>query len=636
MRDTGPAKLPALPRVNAQDPALRNWISAVTERLEVREGSRGNDMERVVTQRELKELQSKVQILQTAPTPKPGETLIPIGGGMYAAISVEAFAESIRSTRLYKDLMMRIDDPARFDALNQYTKGVLLRSISEEASKRGAEIKRTETILQTETESLAMVVTEITAALGTDASGGIRTVEAAYATFNEAQALSVTQLEASLGNYYQDGAPGRAVLEETMLVTADKVDGLAAEYMVKLSAGGAVVGFGLAATEDPSGATESAFIIQAGKFAVVMPSDTIADPMNPPANRIPFGVDASGVYINGQVRINASGATLDSLATATGVYISYDTQFFKYSSSGAPANTVVNLTANLTGTLTGFVTWSVVSGYTGAVPTAGTTNTWVLALADMTGESASFLATKVDAGVTYTDTLTVVKLRDGADGLDGVSGARGSITGYASGSAWSDTTANNKITSVTGSSTKVIGDTITISNGINFAATKYWSGAAWVLPGVVVDGNLLVNGTISADRIVANSIASAEAFLFSGTPTAVLTFGTAITSTNSTALNAISVVNSSNVSSKILVVGTGRSGVSGTYTTESLTFGVFRGSTLKYDYGWSPASQDAKAFAFVDTVPANSTYTYTFRAAKTSTAFNLTFSVPTSVYGVRN
>ena len=52
-RDTGKARLPALPAVNAQDPSLRNWISAVAERLEVREGSRGNPYERAVTVREM-------------------------------------------------------------------------------------------------------------------------------------------------------------------------------------------------------------------------------------------------------------------------------------------------------------------------------------------------------------------------------------------------------------------------------------------------------------------------------------------------------------------------------------------------------------------------------------------------------
>jgi hypothetical protein len=491
-KDTGPAKLPALPRVNAQDPALRNWINAVTERLEVREGSRGNAMERVVTQRELAALQSKVQILQGVPALKPGETLVSIGGGMYAAIDVTAFAESLRGTQLYRDLMRSIDDPNRFNALNQYTRDVLVRSISQEALQRGAEIRRTETTLQTATESLAMTVTEITAALGTTGSG-IRTVEEAYATLNATQAAQVTQLESSLGNYYLDGTPGRAVLETTLATNADKVSGLAAEYMVKVSAGGAMAGFGLAASEDPTGATESAFIVQADKFAIVIPGDTIVDPLNPPANRIPFGVDGDGVYINGQVRINAQGKGIRLEASS-----------YVYNASTATPSSIT-LTATLLGGLAGTVSFSATSGVL-----SGTGNTRTLTTSGIVAPGATVTASVTDAYGTYSESVVIARILNGTTGTAGSDGTRGSVTAYATGSSWSDATANSKITEVTGSSTKVIGDTVTISNGTSFAETKYWSGSAWVSPGVVIDGNLLVNGTVSADVVNGGTFSGAS------------------------------------------------------------------------------------------------------------------------------
>jgi len=55
MKDTGKAKLPGLiaPRVDNAD--LARWVQAVSERLEVREGSRGNPYERAVTVRDLAE-----------------------------------------------------------------------------------------------------------------------------------------------------------------------------------------------------------------------------------------------------------------------------------------------------------------------------------------------------------------------------------------------------------------------------------------------------------------------------------------------------------------------------------------------------------------------------------------------------
>ena len=48
-----PVKLPALPAVNSSDPALSRWLMAATERMEVREGSRGPADEKTVLLRDL-------------------------------------------------------------------------------------------------------------------------------------------------------------------------------------------------------------------------------------------------------------------------------------------------------------------------------------------------------------------------------------------------------------------------------------------------------------------------------------------------------------------------------------------------------------------------------------------------------
>jgi len=50
--DTGPAKLPGIPLYRTTDTALAATLQAIIERLEIREGSRGNPAERVITQRE--------------------------------------------------------------------------------------------------------------------------------------------------------------------------------------------------------------------------------------------------------------------------------------------------------------------------------------------------------------------------------------------------------------------------------------------------------------------------------------------------------------------------------------------------------------------------------------------------------
>jgi len=82
---------------------------------------------------------------------------------------------------------------------------------------------------------------------------------------------------------------------------------------------------------------------------------------------------------------------------------------------------------------------------------------------------------------------------------------RGSSKFYTTGSAWDDTTANNAVLAIYPAG-KVTNDEVTISNGTNFAMTKYWNGSAWIAPGTVIDGSLLVSGTVSAAKINANGL----------------------------------------------------------------------------------------------------------------------------------
>jgi hypothetical protein len=59
------ARLPGLPAVQVQDRALSDLIKAMKERLEVREGERGNPFERAMTLRDADEL----GLTRTAPAP---------------------------------------------------------------------------------------------------------------------------------------------------------------------------------------------------------------------------------------------------------------------------------------------------------------------------------------------------------------------------------------------------------------------------------------------------------------------------------------------------------------------------------------------------------------------------------------
>lgn len=139
----------------------------------------------------------------------------------------------------------------------------------------------------------------------------------------------------------------------------------------------------------------------------------------------------------------------------------------------------------------------------------------------MTADQASITytidgKTNTGAAFTLTKVQTFAKSKAGADGADGTSGtdgARGSLIGNAYGqygisdSSWSDGHANRTINNMlTGASLTTtlattshlrIGDMVTESNGTSFSEQRFWSGSAWLVPGVVISGNAIVGGTIS-------------------------------------------------------------------------------------------------------------------------------------------
>ena len=89
-------------------------------------------------------------------------------------------------------------------------------------------------------------------------------------------------------------------------MTADSVEGLEAQYSVKIDNNGHVSGFGLNSVE-VDGVPESAFVIRADKFAIVDPNSTANNLTNTPsATSIPFGVTNGVVYIKSAAIEDAS------------------------------------------------------------------------------------------------------------------------------------------------------------------------------------------------------------------------------------------------------------------------------------------------------------------------------------------
>lgn len=306
------AQLPSIPLVpTGIEPALQRFLQAVKERMEVREGSRGNPWEKTITKRDLREMgleQLSIEINNSAGGTEQGGALLvksAKGSTGITSIGVDQFVESLKRSRAFKDLMKRLDDPTRFDDYPGQIRDLLLSNIAEEAALRGADIQRLDEKIQTAEESLAYTVTEVTAAVGENAAG-LRDLQFAYADSTSAQAGQITQIQASLGNYYQDGTPGKASLEQEMTVQTDAVKGLYSRYQVKVQAGGEFGGFSLSAYEDPNSEEDSIsqFLIAADKFAVVTPD----------GKQFPFGVDANGVYIRGTTTIRDVNGNMVFLA----------------------------------------------------------------------------------------------------------------------------------------------------------------------------------------------------------------------------------------------------------------------------------------------------------------------------------
>jgi hypothetical protein len=97
-----------------------------------------------------------------------------------------------------------------------------------------------------------------------------------------------------------------------MNTSASSVNGLNAQYSVKLDDNGHVSGFGLSSTDTGAGPT-SAFIVRADRFAVIDPLSTAdgiaADgtgTVSPTAANIPFFIDNGVTYIKTAAILDAS------------------------------------------------------------------------------------------------------------------------------------------------------------------------------------------------------------------------------------------------------------------------------------------------------------------------------------------
>lgn len=195
------------------------------------------------------------------------------------------------------------------------------------------------------------------------------------------------------------------------------------------------------------------------------------------------------------------------------------TTFFSVATDGTASPATITLTAVLKG-VSGVVTWSVESGgATLSVPLGGANLTRLLHASNMAANQVYVRASVVDtrSGILYEARLAISKAIPGIRGT--VFATRSISTPPTGASYWDAGEAIAAITAITGSSTLRIGDAVTLQYQDTWVATRAYVGGdpyninSWATVEQLVNGNLLVRGTVIANAMAANSVTFENAAL---------------------------------------------------------------------------------------------------------------------------
>lgn len=229
----------------------------------------------------------------------------------------------------------------------------------------------------------------------------------------------------------------------------------------------------------------------------------------------------------------------------------------------------------------------------------------------------------------------------GYDGATGATGARGAgnFAGPSGSASWNDSTANSVLYGL--GLSPVNNDRVTLyypSSNPTWSAIKYYSDGSWLTAALVVNGNAVVTGTLTADKIVANHIGAANSVRSSATIVSVGTMNAAITT--GTLIAQLTYSNPTSTTVKLFVSALGRTGYyhAGGLNSGTIGMSIMQGGSSLCDNGWTPAWQDTKAFGAVSAVAANSSVTYYLYGQRGSSdsAWICTAVMSLTVVGVAN
>ena len=282
--NTQPAKLPAINIPATADPALRQALEAIKERLEVREGARGNPYERVVTLRDLDGLglsagsssyasAAAARLGAGAGDSSPGKS--PFSNDEKGDIekTINALQRDIRNGALYGALGSGIDTKrinSVIEGLKQRVEGVRseLEVAVDGVSRKLSAYAGSETTARTTADSAtAKQVSALQAAFDSNVASVLKEQDV-LADETRAVARDVTTLTARLNNSDGTGVS----IEQRAEAVEDKTDGLRGQYTVKIDVNGYVSGFGLASAAPIDGSPYSEFAVRADRFYIANPT----------------------------------------------------------------------------------------------------------------------------------------------------------------------------------------------------------------------------------------------------------------------------------------------------------------------------------------------------------------------------
>lgn len=166
----------------------------------------------------------------------------------------------------------------------------------------------------------------------------------------------------------------------------------------------------------------------------------------------------------------------------------------------------------------------------------------------------------------------------GADGI-GINGQRGTVNiAYAvGGSSWSDSSANSAISGA-GYGSPVNRDVVTLyNNGANYSETRYYNAGSWIALTAYINGNMLVNGTLSASKLSAGTLDAGGIVIDSGK--GKVTFG------NSNASSYVTMkIETANSSDWGLLITRGALGCTNGYALDASTYGSITMGNSAYCY----------------------------------------------------